>query len=646
MRVRALRVLDIAAGAACIMFAQLGVALLFIRYVIARRAPNPRGWLVLWSVGLIPVVVLEVATGHFTAGAHWLVQAIFGVAAGWVLTGKPSRLRSGLLIGICIVLAVQVITQSNAGQIWNRASADDSSLSLVRSWLSEGQSVRHRVTRSWSVPARTSAVSVSTDVKVVASKGAWSWQTNGEVEVTPDTAEGRDAAILRFGREGDPYAQRWFDTGEAVRGRKFRVTLELRSAESLPARKCRGVWLQAWGPGGGGSCHALDVGTSWRTFAAQWTAPATAETHIVRVVLNNFNGHSIHARDVRLEELHGGAWKDLSPLAPAASRVDIHWGRSGASDARTLMVTSAVGGWQRIQQTLTAVPPEDGAASSRGMVTVAVVPADGSVLLVRHTDVLADGNPTQVETPVFRQGLWFGHPNLAGHSLAAGTLAALTLPGSLTGTLAVLLLGIWSVFLTGSRTAMLALAGGGVLLVALRYRKRSRWIVPVLGAVVLIVAALVATSLLGRIPEPSWLTFNDGQATPRTAIWSAAAQAFTKYPLAGLAGARESFAAFWRSSPDNTTGEFLTHAHDLWLQFAANYGLVGLLATFWIAAGLVIMGWRRAGLNGAVFTASILFMNVFDYTLFFTGVLVPLILGINMAIPADDKTEPRPVRHP
>lgn len=637
LRSLARRVLGFAAAVGVAVYTQSGAVLFFLRWAFTGFAHRPRRWLALWWVALTPVAILEASVGHYRAAGLWLVQAAFGTIAGWVLRGRFREIRNGLIAGLGILFGVLAVTQATAGLIWNRSATDDAALSLARHWVTGEEIVSHHVSRTWTVPASATGVSFEGDLKGLAEDGAWTWHPNGATHVAPLATAGADAARITFGTGDDPYAERWVDIGNAVGGHTFRATAEVRAPTPIPASACRGIWLQAWGNGGGGTCHAIAVHTAWEAHSLTWTAPPSARTHVIRLVLNDFDGHAIDVRRVHLEERNAGGWKDLGPLAPAGDQVTVTW--SGPRGPLSRSVTLATGStWRHVGVGLDQGPSARAAQPGTATVTVSITPASGSRLAIRSGRVQVTGGRATVKPAIFRQALWFGHPNLAGHSITATALAALALPSSLPLTLVVLLVSFLAVFMTGSRTALLALVLGGFSLTLLRHSRNRRWVAPTLAVAALTVLALVAVTLTPGLRKPSWLTFNEGQVTPRTAIWSAGIAAFASHPLTGLAGASETFATYWRSSPHNRTGEKLTHAHNFWLELAARYGLVGAFAALWMTGGILLLAWRQGRWYGVTLAGSVLFMNVLDYTLLFTGVLVPLILGLN-TLSADSRDQ-------
>ena len=627
-RRRGTRWLEYAAAIGTGLFAPVGVALFGCRTLLLRRAGPVRDWLLLWLLSLIPLALINLAGDNRTVATAWFLQAVLGIAVGWSAWAQPKALRNGLVVGLGVQLTLLVIVQLNAGTLWNTGATSDAALALGHLWFFGNEIVDREGARSWTVPQGTSRVSFHVDAKTLEAGNAWDWKSNGPVEISPAPSLGHGASIIRFGDSGDPYAQRWFDLGAPVGGNSFRVALDVRAERPIAALGCRGVWLQVWGMGGGAKCDALAVGPEWRRYELQWEAPKAAASHIIRVVLNDFDGHTIDVRDVHLYQEVGSAWHDVGPLAPSVPRITMRWAGPHGLTSRTIMVQQNRE-WNPIVVPIVSSTNAGRSPGEADSVDVTLIPSPGSRLATRNAIVLANGVPATPRTPAIRQSLWFGQPNLAGHTIASVGLAAVVLPGSLPSTLLILVMSITGVLLTGSRTALLAIVIGGALIVLARHERHRVWLGPSIAILTLVTAALVTSSLLPGQKELHWLTFNDGQTTPRTSIWRAAGEAFIQHPLTGLVGARESFTTYWHASPQNTTGEAVQHAHDLWLQFAAMYGIFGLLASLWMTVALMWMGSRRGGGTGTVFVGTILFMNVLDYTLMYTGVFVPLILGLN-----------------
>jgi O-antigen ligase len=138
-----------------------------------------------------------------------------------------------------------------------------------------------------------------------------------------------------------------------------------------------------------------------------------------------------------------------------------------------------------------------------------------------------------------------------------------------------------ALFLTGSRGALLLGLPAGIAtflwLYGVRPPPRTLLALALLGGM----AALLAMGLLGDRLQ------NSETVLRRFAIWQGALDLWLAYPLAGVGPG--SF--FWRYpafiTPAAMDEPNLVHAHNLWLNFATSWGILGLL---WLAALLSWLG--------------------------------------------------------
>lgn len=215
-------------------------------------------------------------------------------------------------------------------------------------------------------------------------------------------------------------------------------------------------------------------------------------------------------------------------------------------------------------------------------------------------------------------------PNLAAHSAVAVALAVAATAQPLAGVVVAFVLGLALAWVTGSRAAWLGMALGSVLAVLVLRRRFARSRVG--AAAVVLAAVLLALASLGLLSRRGPGLESTVQ---RTQIWRFAAHEFALHPLTGLSGAGTSFASAWAAQKGAPDALPVDHAHDLWLQFAAEYGLAGVVAILAFTVALVRWAWRLRGWYGLVVLVPILAMNVVDYTLLYSGVLFPLLLGLN-----------------
>ena len=120
--------------------------------------------------------------------------------------------------------------------------------------------------------------------------------------------------------------------------------------------------------------------------------------------------------------------------------------------------------------------------------------------------------------------------------------------------------------------------------------------------------------------------FSPRGGTSRLEIWRVALQALLEHPWIGIG---PDFGSYWETAQPARRVKATTHAHNLWLAFAAAYGLPGLFAILWVTGGFLLLAWRWGRWRALALVVSILIMNLFDYTLFYSGVLFPLLLGLN-----------------
>ncbi|CAN5905260.1 hypothetical protein BH24DEI2_BH24DEI2_03990 [soil metagenome] len=575
-----------------------------------------KAWLWLW---LVPALVLATSS---LAEARWRtayeLAGQFALALAVSALVIPVRLlRFTLVVVLAVFFVVALAGPILASHVWQdpQALGFDDLLTNLRH-----NTVTTVAARSWNVPADAERLELSFEARLAEGTLGWDWfRSAGDFEVTPLEEDGAAFTHVVTPQGGDPYLFRTFELAGPAGGKTFRIQLEMRSATPIPAKACRGIWLQTWGPGGGAACQAVALGREWRPVYLEWTAPAESESSVVRVVLNDFDGLSYDLRKVELYERSEGAWRRLEPLLQAAVSLALVWdGKNVEPQAGWgLLPTSA---WQTFDFLL--APPAG--ASLRALLSVGSSQSKDVAVEVRNTRLSDRRGHLVAPVPTFpRAQLWFSHPNLAAHTLLAFSLATLTTLSSPALTLVVSGGAALSVFLIRSRAAGLALVlgAGWFSLLAYPFKARSR-VVLFLAAAVLLVSALTFTSSTFRSR-----VFFERTGTNRPEIWRVAWQAFLEHPLTGLGPT--SFSTYWQATYVGNSQEIVPHAHNLWLQFAALYGLPGLIAILWLTGGFLYLAWTWGRWRGLALVVPIFIMNLFDYTLFYSGVLFPLILGMN-----------------
>ena len=586
-------------------------------------------WLWLWLVPALVLVVSSFAEARWRTAFELAGQLVLALAVSALVL--PVRLlRVGLVAILVFFLLAAVSGPVLASRVWQ----DPQALSLTDVLTNlRRNAVTTVAARSWRFPEGVEGLELSFEARLVKGKLGWDWFRSAPgFELTSLEENGTAFTHVVTPQGGDPYLMRTFDLATPAGGRTFKVQLELRSATPIPAEGCRGVWLQTWGTGGDYACAAVALGPEWRPVELAWTAPATSEASVVRVILNDFNGLSYDVRNVELYELTTGQAQRLEPLLQEAVGVDFVWdGVSREPLAGRGFVPPET--WQTFTFTL---EPPTGASSLRALLYVGSTQSRDVQVELRHTRLenLAGKRPVPVST-FPRAQLWFSHPNLAAHTLLALTLAALTTTSSFSLTLVVSGLAAVSVFLIRSRAAGLALVLGAGWFSLLTYPfKPSRRFIIFLTAAILLVSALTFTSSSLRSQ-----VFFERTGTSRPDIWRVAWHAFLEHPWTGVGA---NFPDYWQATYRGDSQEIVPHAHNLWLQFAALYGLPGLVAALWLTGGLLYLAWRWGRWRGLALVVPVFMMNVFDYTFFYSGVLFPLLLGMNALRQGGSRTQAKP----
>jgi hypothetical protein len=278
---------------------------------------------------------------------------------------------------------------------------------------------------------------------------------------------------------------------------------------------------------------------------------------------------------------------------------------------------------------------EHGALALAPFVQLRLSVPDGAAIEVRLTRLEAqDGVGTVRPLPTRpRTRLWFEHFNLLGHTAAMWVVVVLTVAAlrrSRSAYLLTLIAGVAITVASGSRAATLAV----VLAVAMhvfthgrvpgsRSPARTRswagwWFLGFAGMAA--AAALAVTFAIRPV---------DGFGPSRLAAWTVAASAIVEHPLNGASLPFGS--AFAQAHPEFGV-DAVTHAHNLWLDAGYRYGVFGLLAMGWLVGGMARLAWRHSGWHGLAIVVPFVAMQTFDVTLWYVGVLVALVIGVNIRV--------------
>lgn len=597
------------------VFAPFGLIALALPNLFRRVTTDVRTWSLVWVIPLVSTlgaetVRLDIAGFGSTlvAGLYlWLVCVHTRVSSRLVHAGLLPIVFAAVLLMMLIAAAVELRINSSSWYHPDPRVVSHPNLLAWDEWHFRGLPRGDFVRRAWKVPKGVQDLEVGLEVRASqpvpdqwgASEGNYRLETLHEA--------GESFTRVQTPLGADPFLAWSFDTGGALSGRSFRVSLEMRSDISIPVSGCRGVWLQEDGGRYAAKCQAVALDSSWKPVHLKWVPPQSSQSpNRIRVVLNDFDGLSYDVRRVRLEERVGPIWTALSSLW-------LNIGSSGKSSRLWLNPTEV---WQPLKLGLKVSPTE---ADS----TLDAVLWVGSVVLeVRRVRALGSGDSLEPVPSVSRVSLWFIQPNLLGHSVAALLLCGLAL--SRRGWLSFLLamMGLALIALTGSRTALLVVVVGIPLLAVQNLSQRAR---PIFLSIMVVVAVLTLVFTPG-IRRDGLSFLNDGNATPRTRIMQIAWQAVLEHPF-GLGQGK--FPKYFEQHVGTVPHDAIQHAHNFWLELAARYGFLGLIAAVWISLGLLFVAWRRACWRGLTLVMLLLLLNITDNTMLYQGVFCPLILTLN-----------------
>jgi hypothetical protein len=559
------------------------------------------------------------------------LQVLALVLAGVVLSISRKLLARGLLVLLAVFMGAAVFQRVGATYVWSSAWDLASFRDIFQAALGPtmvGGTAPRQVHRSWTLAPGTSDLLLTLALRWKGGTPGWDWNTSTQQENLQPVFEG-DEVFTRFAPKGNnPFIYRGINTGEPIAGHTFRARLELRAVGDQGQKLCGGIFLSERGAR---HLKRKDVclTNTWKSYEVAWTPPDEAQLPTIDVILNRFHDGVLDIRRVTLEELKGRRWQLLNPLSPVGVGVILSWSDSGswlqrknqASTRELQIIPSRT--WRRYQL---HVSSKDLVKAHR--VRAIVIAERGTAVEVKQASLVTStpntSDPHPVPTfPSHRQKLWFSHPNLAGHTFATVGLALLSAIGSVWIGLIGIVLTLVGIFFTGSRAAWLAALIGLPWLLWLICRRRERWRIfslLALGAAAFFL--FFGADTLGRL---RLLNTGDIDSVTRPEIWQTAWHAFTGHFWTGIGA--QNFTAYWHAQHPDAAA--VTHAHNLWLQFAASYGIFGLLAILWLTGGFVTLAWRWGRWRGLALVIPVLVMQLFDYTFFYAGVLFPLILGMN-----------------
>ncbi len=617
-----------------LLFPYLG-ALPFALYLWRRRLPPSasRWWrdgtVALWG-GFFGLLLIASALFHPTQVGTWLAQA-FVVLFGVWLFRPPRQVVAAGVGGALVVIAVLLpVERALSAERWYRyGGANPVSLATVTEPQQlTGDTDRAPFERHWRI-ANDAPLVLSLRLRADYNPRGWDWfRYPDTITVVPHHEQGKTFSRIYFPTNGDNYVARAWYTNAPLGGERFRLTGALRLVAASTASErltvtgsCRGLRLRAVGSDAL-ACADAPLSETWQPVQLDWRVPEGVTVRHLRVAINNLDGYTVDVRDIGLEHWVDNRWHPLGPLAPPGIILSLHGPMDDtAGNTATYRVVSVTNEWNRYQ-----LWTEPNLTSGDNTVRARLRVETGLSVLVDDVS-LQQAVPTGRERPTplplpERQQLWFYHPNLAGHTVAALCLLGLLACRRRRDGLLVVLVSIVGLWFTESRTALAAVALGAG---AWGWLRSGRY-----GRLVVIGVATVGGLGLGAL----WLSGSDvllfernTEQTPRPVVWRTAWAMFGERPWRGVG------ATFTDTFADMTPyNEVVAHAHNVWLELASRYGLLGLGAALLLTFGLPYLAWRRARGLGLAFTAPLLLTQVGDYTLFQSGVLFSLIIGLHLLV--------------
>lgn len=481
---------------------------------------------------------------------------------------------------------------------------------------------RTTATRKWRLVEAPTSLVYSMQLRLISGTPDWEWSpAHVGAEISQAFLSGQSITEITSDDPDGAAAFRTLDTGRQLAGRTFRAQVSIMTEDGISDEKCAGLYMQEGGGEYRWSCASPVIGGSWQEQSLRWTVPADAVTSRLRVGLRNIGSQPVYVKDVVVQELDNGAWSQLDTFAPAG--VSVSLSLTGPNqETRRAMGPSFIPteDWQPYEM---SVP--EGLLTGADRVTA--VMTGEKELQFEVKDVVLAVNEHESKARIIltrlRQELWFGHPNLLGHT-AAGI--GLLLVGASTRFLPSIIsfaLALMAVAHTGSRAAWIALILGGLFMILLRVPRLVKWLLPVIVTIAGVIVFLANPASLERLMSFHMVE----EATSRPEIWTFAWTTLKEFPWTGLG--LSGFDQFWIDEHLDYISEVPTHAHNLWLHFASLHGVWGLLASVWLTSGILREGWRKGRLCGLFYVLGMLIMNTFDVTLLHASVVLPLILGLD-----------------
>jgi hypothetical protein len=405
----------------------LGLLLFSARSLVRRLLRLRTGWLKIWGPTFLLILLASLAGHSQQASFALLLQALFYLVASSILHAERSTVRSGFLLALAVFGLSGLFATWQSRHYWREYDLFELVTRTVQRVVGNekaeviaGGESGTRIRRTWSIRGSPESLALELETRLHGGTPNQSWfESHPEFELKLLVEGARTFTRVLTPTNNDPYLLRRIDTGEPIANRTFRAIAELRAPEPVPAQGTRGLWLQEEGGNFPFEHSAVALDGQWRTYSVVWTAPASARSRIVRVVLNDFNGLTFDVGEVSLEVLSNGQWIPLGPLEPTGVALQLRWrGQELSQDARSRFIP--VEQWQK--QHLMVQEPSLATPTS---VSAELFVERNISVNVADTVMRVVSGPATVRPAVTgqRQKFWFEQPNLAGHTIVAVGLA-------------------------------------------------------------------------------------------------------------------------------------------------------------------------------------------------------------------------------
>lgn len=582
-----------------------------------------REWLTLWVGYSVLMLLGEFAHFDFSFVLRVLGQALFGLFVGCVALSRRSVmvLLSLFLLGVTTVGIAQFAKEdSGLGQWLLSQLSTVGWLHTPSSWNTttiHSTSNQPRTWAVWALPDVPQSLQLSFSARQASGVSGWDWMTGSQAKhLSWRLIDGVVTTVFKPSGS-NPFIFRRAYFQHEIAGARVRASVSMRTIGN-PNRSCGAIALVASGTTTM-QREPICAVSQWQTFSVAWNIPGTISSGGVDLVLNGFKRSTLQLRSPTVDLERNGSWRSLFPLSPTGIGLDLTWMSNGTLHQlhRQFRPSSA---WKMY---LVSLEEDSLRGATRIEAHITVEPDTTIAMSEPRLQVGSSSKYARRLVPVpGRLNLGLAHPNLAGHSVATAFigLVGLGLPAPMI--VPVMAISWFDIWLSGSRAAALGiLASLGLILYSLGRRRPIR----------IAILAVAVTGLYYVLRHLGGL----GRATPfstnlvadpisRPDIWHLALQGLREHVLFGLRGAHLTFAQFSQAH-----GFPVTHAHDIWLQYAVMYGVPGVLAILWLSGGLAYVAWSRGGVRGILIVGTVFLMNVFDVSLFFSAVLVPLTLSLN-----------------